>query len=340
MSQQAETSRMTAWLRGLVKFPAPNRAGWHQAIRMTLAALAAQFGTALVGLHHGYWAVITCLIIVQGSLGATIALGIMRLAGTAAGGALGIFGVLLQQLPGHLPEWVVLLIVIAPAAVLAASRPVLRFAPFTAALILLLAGSGDFSFAVDRIAEIALGCVIGVLVSWFVLPERATAVLVQHSAAILDQLGEFAVVLLAGTDQQARQNMEWKTRQAFAQIQNDMKEVDHERSVMLLRRDPFPERLVRHLQRLRTDVNMLGRAVAPPDEHDGHAELGATIQTQFTALAAALRGRTVMDAHGPLKAVAEDEAATPLGFAIATLQRELGDTHQMLNERHAPPVES
>ena len=81
------------WLRELLRLPAPNRAGWHQVVRMVLAALLAYLGTALVGLHHGYWAVITCLIIVQGSLGATIGAGIMRLAGTAAGVVLGGFGV-------------------------------------------------------------------------------------------------------------------------------------------------------------------------------------------------------------------------------------------------------
>lgn len=322
---------LTLRLRPLVLLPAPSRAGWHQAVRMVLAALLAYLGTMLVGLNHGYWAVITCLIIVQGSLGATIGAGISRLAGTAAGVVLGGLGVLLLRLPLHLPEWVVLLIVITPAALLVASRPVFRFAPFTAALVLLLAGSGDFTFALDRVAEIALGCGIGILVSLFVLPERATAVLVDHAAAILEQLGEFAVVLLAGTDPPARQGIEWKMRNAFAQIQNDLKEVDHERSVLLLRSDPFPERLVRHLQRLRTDVNMLGRAIAPV-EHDDHAELGTAIRSHFETLAAALRGRVVAAAHDPLdQGKPEGSAATPLGFAIATLQHELSELNQTLN---------
>jgi uncharacterized membrane protein YccC len=324
-------------LRALVQLPAPNRAGWHQAIRMVLAALLANLATILVGLNHGYWAVITCLIIVQGSLGATIGAGISRLAGTAAGVVLGALGVLLQRLSLHLPEWLVLLIVITPAALLVASRPVFRFAPFTAALVLLLAGSGDFTFALDRVAEIALGCGIGILVSLFVLPERATVVLVTHAATILEQLGEFAVVLLAGTDQPERQGFEWKMRNAFAQIQNDLKEVDHERSVLLLRKDPFPERLVRHLQRLRTDVNMLGRATAPPVEHDGYAELGMAIRSYFKTLAAALRGRTVVTAQDTLdQATTDGSAATPLGFAIATLQHELNDLNQTLSARAAP----
>ncbi len=326
---------MKAWLRELMRLPAPNRAGWHQVVRMVLAALLAYLGTALVGLEHGYWAVITCLIIVQGSLGATIGLGIARLAGTVAGVLLGGLGFLLLRL--QLPEWLVLLIVITPAALLVASRPVFRFAPFTAALVLLLAGSGDFGFAVDRIAEIALGCGIGILVSLLVLPERATAVLVDHAAAILEQLGGFAVELLEGTDPAARQNFEWQMRQGFAQIQNDLKEVAHERSVLLLGSDPFPERLVRHLQRLRTDVNMLGRAVAQPAAQAGHAELGAAIRARFKTLGRALRGRTAAAAHDPLGlANPEGTAASPLDFAIATLQREFEELQQTLNARAAP----
>jgi uncharacterized membrane protein YccC len=332
-------TQRTVWLRArlqaMLLLPAPNRAGWYQAIRMTLAALLAYVATALVGLHHGYWAVITCLIIVQGSLGATIGAGIARLAGTAAGGVLGGLGVMLLRLKLHLPELAVLLIVIGPASLLVASKPIYRFAPFTAALVLLLAGSGDFSFPLDRVAEIALGCAIGILVSLLVLPERATTVLVQHAAAILDQLGEFAMVLLSGSDAQARQDYEWKMRHGFAQIQNDLKEVEHERSVLLLRSNPFPERLVRHLQRLRTDVNMLGRALAPPVEHDGHAELGAMIRREFQALSDVLRGLMPVTAHAPLQALPGAASDTPLGFALATLQHEFAELEHTLQEREA-----
>jgi len=325
---------MKRWLRELFRLPAPNRAGWHQVIRMVVAALLAFLGTGLVGLNHGYWAVITCLIIVQGSLGATIGAGILRLAGTAAGVVLGGFGVFLLKL--QLPEWLVLLLVIAPAAMLVASKPVFRLAPFTAALVLLLAGTGDFAFALGRVAEIALGCGIGILVSLLVLPERATGVLVNHSAAILEQLGEFALVLLAGQDPPARQRFEWKMRDAFAQLQNDLKEVAHERSLLLLRSDPFPEQLVRHVQRLRTDVNMLGRAVPEPVAQDGHAELGAWIRRQFKTLASALRTRTMAGPHDPLDhATLGGSVTAPLDFAIATLQREIDELRETLDGRAA-----
>lgn len=325
-------------LQALAKaLPLPKRAGWRQAIRMTLAALLAYLGTELVGLQHGYWAVITCLIIVQGSLGATISAGISRVAGTAAGAVMGGVGVLLLRLHSGLPEWVILLIVIIPLALLVASRPIFRLAPLTGALVLLLAGSSNLAFAFSRIAEIALGCAIGVLVSLFVLPERATSVLFGHAAAILEQLGEFSVILLGRADPRAREIVAAKLRNAFAQIQNDMKEVDNERAARLLRSDPFPERLVRHLQRLRTDVNMLGRAVASQTVEENHAELAASIKRQFTASASVLRGHEISGTLEPLNDVmlaASQE--TPLAFALTTLQHELAGLRETLKEWTAP----
>jgi len=328
------TNRLCALATAL---PLPNRAGWRQAIRMTLAALLAYLGTELVGLQQGYWAVITCLIIVQGSLGATISAGIARVAGTAAGAVMGGVGVLLLRLHLGLPEWVILLIVIIPLALLVASRPIFRLAPLTGALVLLLAGSSDLAFAFSRIAEIALGCGIGVLVSLFVLPERATSVLLGHAAAILDELGAFAAILLGSAEPVTRERGAAKLRAAFAQIQNDMKEVDNERAARLLRSDPFPERLVRHLQRLRTDVNMLGRAVAPRSGGENLAGLADLLKRQFEASAAVLRTHAISETHEPLDELMKAaEAETPLGFALATLQNELAELRQALKDWTMP----
>jgi len=322
------TTKKTFFSKKVTAF-LPTRAGWRQAIRMTLAALAAYFGTALVGLNHGYWAVITCLIIVQGSLGATIAAGITRVAGTAAGAFIGGLGVFFVRSYTSTPEWLILLIVIIPLALLA-SKPIFKLAPLTGALVLLLAGSGNLAFALQRVAEIALGSVIGVLVALLILPERATAILIEHSAAIMDQLGALSALLLSGGDEAARDNITATFRGAFAQIQNDLKEVQNERGARLLRSDPFPDRLTRHLQRLRTDIGMAGRAMALPGEQKLYPELGANIKQQFSNCAIALRNRAPLAPYEP--ATPDVAPETPLGFALATLQRELIDLTETLNQ--------
>jgi hypothetical protein len=126
-------------------------------------------------------------------------------------------------------------------------------------------------------------------------------------------------------------------RHAYVQIQNDLKEVDNERSVLLLRSDPFPERLLRHMQRLRTDVNMLGRAVARQGENDDLGELGNSIKLQFHSAAAVLRSRRVPEMTGWLRQTPRiADAETPLGFAVATLQHEFTELEACLREWITP----
>jgi len=310
----------------------PSRAAWRQAIRMTTAAMLAYAATGLVGLHHGYWAVITCLVIIQGSLGATISAGLARVAGTAIGAIAGGIGALVPLLVHGFPEWLILPLVTAPLALLASSRAIFRLAPLTGALVLLLAGSSNLDFALSRVAEIALGTVIGVLASLFVLPERATAILVERAASLLEQLGAFTIVLLAPPDAQAHERIALKIRGGFAQMQNDLKEVEQERNAHLLRNDPFPEQLLRHLQRLRTDVNMLGRAAAS-DGEQSHAEPAERIRQLFLSYASALRFHASLPEARQLDDLTLAEGSnTPFGFALLTLQVELKALQETLTQ--------
>lgn len=299
---------------------------------MTLAALLAYLSAGLVGLHEGYWAVITCLVIVQGSLGATIGAGITRVAGTAVGAVIGGVGALWLRMVWSLPEWMILLIVIIPLSVLAVSRPVFRLAPLTGALVLLVTGSSSLGFALSRVAEIAMGSVIGVLVSLFVLPQRATPAFTEHAASILDQLGEFSAILLSGTDARGHDHIAKKLRAAFFQLQNDAKEMESERSVGLLKGDPFPERLSRHLRRLQADVNMLDRALASQADDIAAAELAAAIKHRFMANAETLRGRKITHPEWLNPAAVKASPETPRGFALAVLQEELSELEITLNK--------
>ena len=111
-----------------------------------------------------------------------------------------------------------------------------------------------------------------------------------------------------------------------------MKEIEQERTVHLLRPDPFPERLMRHLQRLRTDVNMLGRAVLP-DAKDAHLALAGQIKALFLDYAAALRSPGSVPPEAPLNDLRYTEPAeSPAGFALLTLQAELKALNETLRQ--------
>jgi len=75
-------------MSGFFRVPLPTRPVWRQAVRMTVAALVAYLGTVWLGLAEGYWAVITCLVIVQSTLGGTLNAAVSRITGTVAGGVL------------------------------------------------------------------------------------------------------------------------------------------------------------------------------------------------------------------------------------------------------------
>jgi uncharacterized membrane protein YccC len=84
-------------LRHFAVIPPP---AWRKAVRMTAAVLA-YLDTARFGLPEGYWAVITCLVIGQGLLGATLDAGISRTYGTVVGGVSGGAGAWVHARFGH-----------------------------------------------------------------------------------------------------------------------------------------------------------------------------------------------------------------------------------------------
>ncbi len=315
------------------------RAPWRQAVRMTVAALLAFFCTKLSGLPEGYWAVITCLVIVQGSLGGTLDAGLARLYGTIAGALAGGVGAWVQSRLS-VPRIEILVVVIAPLSLLGAANPKFRLGPVTASLILLAIPSHGASFqvALNRIAEIALGSAIGVLTALLVLPGRGAGALHEHGAATLIALGELARAHLTGSEAEA-EVLGRRVQAAVEHAQTACGEAMRERAVHLAG-GPSPEPLMRTLRRLRTDVAMLGRAmpVSPVGSPTGEDRetLARTIRAWFDAAGKALQTR---DAPPDLTPVTAASTIVPpdtaLGFALLVLRRDLEDLGARVAERAA-----
>ena len=90
-----------------------------------------------------------------------------------------------------LPDYLALMLAVAPLAAMAAVRPRLRIAPLTA-VIILLAAPADVSAplaALERIFEIALGTGVGLAASLLIFPARAHTFLRRHAAETLRLLG-------------------------------------------------------------------------------------------------------------------------------------------------------
>ena len=228
------------------------------AVRTTVAGVLTYAVATGLALPQAYWAVMTALIVVQGSVGGTLAAGLDRMAGTLGGAALGALVALAQPTLG-LPDGAALAVAIAPLAMLAARQPRFRVAPLTAAIILL--GSppevAPLLAATHRVLEILLGSLIGLGVSLLVLPARAHAQLMRHTAEVLGLLGELAERHLAAAasapDQAAIERLSERYRRLLAAAETAALEARRERTSRLTDA-PAPEPAVRVVRRLRSDV--------------------------------------------------------------------------------------
>lgn len=244
------------------------RAELRLVIRAVVAGALAYLVAEALSLPQSYWAVVTALIVVQTSLGGTIAAGFDRFAGTFAGAALGALAALAGKWLA-LPEPVVLVLTVAPLTLLGAIYPSFRLAPVTA-VIVLLAGTSNVSplvSALHRVSEIGLGTIMGIVVSTFVLPSRAKWICLERSADMLRLLGETLALHLQSPDAANRaaiDRLNDRTLAELGKIKTAAEEAHREHAIRLAE-EFLQGGLVRSLRRLRSDVAFVGRATASGD---------------------------------------------------------------------------
>jgi uncharacterized membrane protein YccC len=193
------------------RFPAAMnlRARWAAArprlrygVRATVVALVAFWLGSVSDLPlHGIWVVLTAIVVTQMSAGGSVRASIEYMVGTLAGAIYA--GVLGVALPHATPLALagVLALTIAPLAVASAASPSFRAAPFSAVLVLLIAGQigeGPVGSALLRVGEVALGAVIAVVVSFIVFPERAHSLAIETAVRILREMARVLPLLVRG----------------------------------------------------------------------------------------------------------------------------------------------
>jgi uncharacterized membrane protein YccC len=341
-----------------------------QALRMTVSALAAFTLAFTLGLRQGFWAVITALIVTQGSVGGSLKAAWERFAGSVFGAVYGgavAFAIPHSTSPGRTAA---LALAVAPLSVVAAFSAGFRIAPITAIIVLLSTSGtslGPFGFAVDRILEIGLGCAVAILISFLVAPARASHAVVETSAQVARLLADQLEALTPRDGEQAQTNLDaliTRTRQALNRLETLVGEAAHERRSHLAG-GPDPQPLFRTLLRLRHDLVMLRRAVREPGgDETWRAHLAQPWSRAAETGAAALRdigqallGRQTPSSSGALaEAVGAYRAAIDelhrwdlthslptdavgrmfgVGFALEQFQRDLGDLAERARERSA-----
>jgi uncharacterized membrane protein YccC len=229
-----------------------------------------------------------------------------------------------------------LAIAIGPLAYAAASSPVFRVAPFTAVIVLLLAGQfgeSPISAALIRLLEVAFGGAVAVGVSLLIFPERAHGLGQRQAVAALEDLAHALPELLSGfaraLEQEEISRVQGKLGASVTAFTNMIAEAEHERRLRIFtQEDPGP--LSRTLLRLRHDLVIIGRAAANP--------LPAGISEKLIPLisdAGAKIGKHLIDAAGALDkglrsppSAAMAAAFEACASAIAAL-REEGQTRSL-----------
>jgi uncharacterized membrane protein YccC len=238
--------------------------------RVTVAATLAFALAKLLGFAHGYWAVITAIIVMQTSVGGSLKAAVDRLLGTMAGA---LYGAAIAITIPHATTAslaAAMIAAIAPLALLAAIRPNFKVAPVTAFIVLVpLSGAAapPFTYALDRILEISIGSVVGMVTSLLVLPARAHHVLARMGAKAAELNADLMIALFEGlTGDAGRPGLRAQhaaIRKALTQAEAAAEEALRERKSYLTD-SPDPEPLVRTLYRLRHDLVMVGRATSKP----------------------------------------------------------------------------
>jgi uncharacterized membrane protein YccC len=146
-------------------------------VRITISALAAYFLAQVLTVPlRGLWAVLTAVVVMQASVGGSIRASFEYVVGTFAGAVYATLVSLLVPHAGPPATGAVLALSIAPLAFAAARSATFRIAPFTAVIVLLLAGEfgeGSTAAAMARLLEVAMGGAVAVTVSLLIFPEHA-----------------------------------------------------------------------------------------------------------------------------------------------------------------------
>ncbi len=274
------------------------------ALRVTVAAMLSLIVAQLAQLHLPLWAVMTAVVVTQMSVGASLKATADYLIGTFGGA---IYGGAIAVVMPHESAWALLLalaVAVAPLAFIAAAYPRMKVAPITAIIVLLVPAmlhTTPIASAIDRVLEVAVGGIIGFVVSFVLMPSRAHGQAVETAAHILDAMARALRGLIAGSshglDTAELHRLQDGIGRSLVRMSVISAEAEHERAARLAS-EPDTGPLTRMLLRLRHDIVMVGRAVQLPLpqalESRLHGELEAVTRTVADYLAdsgTALRAR-------------------------------------------------
>lgn len=358
---------MIALLKRVAAFFWSHKVELGLGVRVTAAALSALIVALALGLKLPLWAVLTAIIVTQMSVGRSLKATRDYLVGTIGGA---IYGGAVAILVPHTGEGAllgVLVLAVAPLAFIAAINPSLNVATVTAIIVLLLPmmnHNTPLESAVDRVFEVAVGAITGLLVSFLVLPSRAHSQIRVSAAQALEliasALGELLAALTRGRDNDALHGLQDGIGSALVSLNAIGAEAERERAARLSS-GPDTGPLLRTILRLRHDLVMIGRSTLVPLPSPIQrrlagplARVSGAMTTYLRAIAAALRSgagapaiwpvQTALQAYAGEVAALRQEGLTrglpgdvaerffAIGFSLEQMRQNLKDLERCVAE--------
>lgn len=265
------------------------------AVRVTVAATGAYALATALHLLLPLWAVLTSIIVTQMSVGRSLKATRDYMLGTIGGAIYGGAIAILIPYSGELGLLGLLVLAVAPLAFVASIYPNLSSATVTAVIVLVLPSmhhADPMASAIDRVSEVTVGAVTGLLVSFLVLPSRAVRQIRASAAKLLELIAEAFTELLAGLtrgrDNDALHRIQDGIGTAMVGMNTIGAEAERERSARLSS-GPDTGPLLRTILRLRHDVVMIGRSTVVPLPAEVQTRLAAPLTEVSTVIARFLR---------------------------------------------------
>ena len=292
---------VTTWLRS-------RKAELSQGVRVTVAAMGALAIALALGLKLPLWAVLTSIIVTQMSVGRSLKATRDYMIGTLGGAVYGATVGILIPHSGEGALLAVLVLAVAPLAFMSAINPSLNAATVTAIIVLLLPTMNHgnvLDSAIDRVLEVTVGALTGLLVSFVVLPSRAhsqTRATAAHALELMaSALSELLSGLTRGRDNDALHALQDGIGAALVGLNAIGAEAERERTARLST-GPDTGPLLRTVLRLRHDLVMIGRASVTPLPVELQRRLALPLKRVSDAMVEYLRVTAVALRTGTLPA--------------------------------------
>jgi uncharacterized membrane protein YccC len=300
------------------------------AVRLAVAAVAAYAIARALHLMLPLWAVLTSLIVTQMSVGRSLKATRDYMLGTVGGA---VYGGAIAMLIPHSGEGgllALLVLAVAPMAFIGAINPSLSAATVTAVIVLLVPAmnhANPLDSTIDRLFEVTVGALTGLVVSFLVLPSRAISQIRINAAQLLELLAAAFAELLAGLtrglDNDALHRIQDGIGTAMASLHATGLEAERERATHLSS-GPDTGPLLRTIQRLRHDVVMIGRASVVPLPANVQARLARPLSDVSSAIVDYMRAAaaSLRNGSGAVDIQPVDAALQAYATEVAALRSE------------------